>query len=275
MKHVIIIFMFFSSFSFAQKVKFWDIPIQSINFSKFFETERKDTLLTYTTAFSISEFITLKQYKLFLNDVKVDTFNQFSESLLIDSSICSSTCYNKYISNKKFDDYPVIGVSWQSAMKYCKYLTLKDNLSDSIKFIYRLPSILEWGAALNFLGKTSDQNKLYSDWTLNAFEEATYNFEKTQTIYQYHYYLTGVTFDYKTPKYPLCSSTSYNFTDNSLKRKRIIGQSFDHQAETLEYSYRNKYAYSYIGYKDLSFRLIKVEASDFLFNETLKYWGLE
>ena len=267
--------MFFSSFSYAQKVKFRDIPIQNINFSKFFETERKDTLFTNTAAFSISEFITLKQYKLFLNYVKVDTFNQFSESLLIDSSICSNTCYNEYISNKKFDDYPVIGVSWQSAMKYCKYLTLKDNLSDSIKFIYRLPSIVEWGAALNFIGKKSDQNKLYSDWTLNVFEEATYSFGKTQAIYQYHYYLKGVTFDYKTPKYPLSSSTIYNYTDNTHKRKRIIGQSFDHQAETLEYSYRNKYAYSYLGYKYLSFRLIKVKANGFLFNETLKYWDLE
>ena len=250
--------------SFSQKVKFWKIPEQTINFSELYNAEVKDSVLKKVSAFEVSPFITLKQYKSFLNAVKTDTSFHYSDSLLIDSSICSDSCYSEYISNKSVLNHSVVGVSWQSALAFCKYKTIQENDSNTIEFLYRLITIEEWGSMYKFLGKKSDQNKLYSYWTLDNFEESSYGRYLNSPGERYEHIL----------------NQSYRYMAEEadppvLHRKRIIGQSFDHQASTIEFSYRQKYAYSFTGYKDLGFRIVKVQKDDFLFDLILTYWRLD
>jgi hypothetical protein len=131
-------------------------------------------------------------------------------------------------------------------MNYCKWKTLKDNKKGEIQFLYRLPMHSEWISSTSFVKENNipiEIDKKYSEWTLNAFDESVYNFG-SDTYFDYFY-------DHKRTDPPV------------LKRKRVVGESYLYSIPS--YGYGNfRYGYSTIGYRQVSFRIVKTTNKSFL-----------
>jgi Sulfatase-modifying factor enzyme 1 len=232
---------------------FHTVPEQTLNLYEligYLNEDRKDTI----KAFGISDFITYKEYKKYLNSIKRDSSEQFYTSQLPDTNITiDKTVYQEYITSNVYDNYPVLGISWENAMNYCKWKTLKDNKKGEIKFIYRLPKGSEWVATLNFCTENNiklDMDDKYSDWILNSFDETIYNFYMSEFDYVYLH---------KEDDLPV------------LKRKWTVGESYLYYIPSLIDGYPSiRYGYSYIGYQHIAFRIVITKADKSILN----YWGL-
>ena len=139
------------------------LPNETGNYRPPYEEQ---TIIVSIGAFQISHQVSLKEYKEFLYANR--NSKNYSE-LMPDSALYSSTSYKEYMQGNNYDDYPVVGVSWNNAMEFCKWKTLKANKGDSIEMIYRLPTRYEWLAAKNFLNSKipdHDLDKCLADWTI-------------------------------------------------------------------------------------------------------------
>jgi len=214
-------------------------------------------------SFEISSQVTFKQYNLYLESVKKDSTYNFYVSQLPDSNITSKENYKAYISDKKYDVFPVAGISWEAAMNYCKWRTTQENKGTDFKFIYRLPKVSEWLAAYNLLKENdtpNDFNKNFSDWTMGLYFEGSYNF-KVWSSFVYDVVYLQKPGDHDRDK-----------------RKRVIGDSYLFQREKLINHSSGYYAFS--GYRQIAFRLVKEEIknnddSKSLHKNVLAYWGIE
>lgn len=212
-------------------------------------------------SFEISSQVSFKHYKLYLESVKKDSSYNFYSSQLPDSNITSKEKYKDYISNKNYDDFPVAGISWEAAMNYCKWRTLQENKGMEIQFIYRLPKLGEWLAAYNFLETSNSKNdfsKNFSDWTMSTYYEAAVGFDST---FVYDLFL-----DLPSAKDP-----------PRVKRKMVAGNSYLFQSEVLRYLFS---IYTFNGYRQIAFRLVKEEIknsniSKSLYKNVLAYWAIE
>ena len=109
------IFCFFQNSITAQE--FYQIPKQV--FDLYEMTGVKANYIDTVNAFEISQFITLKEYKQFLEDVKADSSKQYYLQMLPDSSIAKTKdVYEKYLNSKKYEKNPVLGVSWDAAVEF-------------------------------------------------------------------------------------------------------------------------------------------------------------
>ncbi len=212
--------------------------------------------------FDISSFVTYGEYKKYLKEIKKDSSNSFYSSQLPDSSMCLPSVYSKYVNSAEYDDYPVLGIRWDAAMDYCRWMTIRNN-NDTIKDIYYLPTYLQWIDAYDYFNGSeilTDLNKDYSDWLLNSKDESFYNRLDTTYAFNYMYLANG-----KEPRV--------------LKRKFVIGDSyFFKQAILLNY-YRYTY-YSDCGYRQIGFRYVKYsikgkQVSTIPEFNLLKYWRLD
>ncbi len=212
-------------------------------------------------SFEISSQVTFRQYKLYLESVKKDSSYKFYLSQLPDSNITSKENYKAYISNKKYDDFPVTGISWEAAMNYCKWKTIQENKGTDLKFIYRLPQVSEWLAAYHFLEKSNSRNdfsKNFSDWTMSLYFEGAFGFK------------TSFSYDISYLQKPDDRARD--------KRKIAIGDSYLFQTEKLLTHSTGYYAFN--GYRHIAFRLVKEEIkktdnSKSLLKNILTYWDLE
>jgi hypothetical protein len=234
--------------------KFHAIPEQSLNLHELIGSEHGYKIDT-VNKFFISDFITYKEYKKYLKAVKTDSSEQFYISQLPDTNITiDKAVYQEYITSSAYDNFPVLGISWENAMNYCKWKTLKDNKKGKIKFIYRLPKGSEWVALLNFCtvnNITVDINDKYSDWILNSFDETIYNFSMSEFDYIYLH---------KADDPPV------------LKRKWNVGESYLYCIPSLIDDYPLiRYGYSDIGYQHIAFRIVKTKVN----KDILKYWEIE
>ncbi len=227
------------------------IPTQTLNLFKMIGAISKAKEST-VKSFQISEFVSFKEYKTYLNAIKKDSTMEFYLSQFPDSNISSPEAYRKYISIDEYDDYPVLGITWESAMNFCRWKTLADN-KDSIKFYYRLPVVSEWLAAYHYYTQNkikNDMNDKYSDWLYSNFDEATYGYKEDFEFM----------FDYPYP---------YKKTDPMvLKRMRVIGDSymFQHDPSFLipgvyYFPLLNNYYYAYEGQRHVAFRYVKINTS--------------
>ena len=214
-------------------------------------------------SFEISRQVTFKQYKLYLESVKRDSSYNFYISQLPDSNITSKENYANYISNKKYNDFPVAGISWEAAMNYCKWRTLQENKNGDLKFIYRLPKLSEWLAAYDFLETGNNKNdfsKDFSDWTMNTYFEGIFGF-KTDSAFVFDLFLD----------LPQANDPPRD------KRKMIAGNSYLFQSEVL----RNRFSiYTFNGYRQIAFRLVKEQIengghSTSLYKNILASWGIK
>jgi hypothetical protein len=244
-----------SSYISKQDNNLYSIPSQSKNFHSLYgdTTYKKEQTVE---AFKISEQVTFKEYKEYLAAIKKDSSEKYYLSQLPDTNIAiDKDVYNTYITSKEYDNYPVLGISWDNAMNYCKWKTIKDNGSDSIDFIYRLPRRLEWLAAYHYLkvnNKKHDFNQNYSDWLLNAYEETWSSFTKEADV--------DYTYDALVDDHPV------------LKRKRVLGNSYLYTKEKpLNLIW---YGYEYEGYRQIAFRYVKVKINE-AEKSVIKKWKLK
>jgi hypothetical protein len=210
-------------------------------------------------SFMISHFINLGEYKKYLADIKRDSANEFFLLQLPDSSITSSENYTKYITDDKYNSSPVVGIRWDAAMNYCKWLTLKENKSTGIQYVYRLPKVSEWLLAKKYLNEAAiqnDLNKNYSDWTVCLYYEGAYSFGN---------------FSYDVIYYPKKTDPARG------RRSRVIGNSFLFQHETLK-EFSGSF-YQFNGYRQIAFRIVREyikDAGQIKSNSSnlLKYWNI-
>jgi formylglycine-generating enzyme required for sulfatase activity len=68
-----------------------------------------------------------------------------------------------YFTNPVYDNYPVVGVTWEGARFYCLWRSKEENKKaegqkDALLLNYRLPTQYEWDYAMTFLDKASNEN---------------------------------------------------------------------------------------------------------------------
>jgi formylglycine-generating enzyme required for sulfatase activity len=90
--------------------------------------------------------VSVRQYNDYLKSVKEDSTSQFYETVLPD---LSKAPFNDYFVNKKFLDFPAVGISLRQAENFCKWLTNKENQKLKNKGKppvqnYRIPFEVEW-----------------------------------------------------------------------------------------------------------------------------------
>ena len=243
------------------------IPTQTIDAYKLLGDTSNSFIETIET-FEISDFVSYKAYKLYLMAIKKDSTNSFYLSQLPDTNLGPKEVYEKYIKSDDYDNFPVLGISWENAMNYCKWKTLNENPKDSIIFIYRLPVCSEWLAAYTYLQKnkvSNDFNTSYSDWLMNSKDESLYMFSN-DTVFPFDYI-----YFHKKNDPPV------------LKRKFVIGDSFLYQHKRLLDYYMASF-YATQGYRQIAFRTVKESVSKSkklkLLNHSLdesllNYWGLK
>jgi len=210
--------------------------LDALTFSPVYITLSADSLQSGAPDFELSNFITLGQYKRYLNVLKQDTTITYYQQQLPDSMMCLPTCFHEYMSNAAYDDHPVVGVSWDSAMRYCNWKMEQDNDKDGKKFIYRLPSCSEWNVAATSNRPPPDIDTHYADWTLNTKDES-FLAEDHQHFEAYYYFAL--------PNDPPV-----------MKRKVVLGQSFL-RAHGDPIDYLNFSYYAFEGYRHVSFRLLR------------------
>ncbi len=223
------------------------IPQQKIYFPNCTENEEEISV----EAFEISDFISLGEYKEYLVEIKKDSSYEYYVSQLPDSSITiQEDVFVEYLQDPEYENYPVLGISWENAMNYCKWKSLKEN-NGEMKFIYRLPLYPEWLAAQIYLEKETlehDFNKHFSDFLLNSYSD-----KRLREV------LDNIYFHKK-------NDHAYS------KRKVVIGNSyrFNNQDDfrILPYSFANK------GHRHIGFRIVKTKINA-LEKQVLKYWTYE
>ncbi len=81
----------------------------------------------------------------------------------IANNVIDTTIYGNYFKNKKFENYPVIGISYIQAEYYCKWKNYLESTrtkkNNSLLPIYRLPSAEEWNYAASFYLTLDTSNK--------------------------------------------------------------------------------------------------------------------
>ena len=201
----------------------------------------KPSLQIEIESFEMSNQITLADYKEYLKSIEKDSSQRYYYSQLPDSSILPRILYNNYLSDKDFENYPVIGISWDNAMNYCRWKTFKENDSDSLVFIYRLPYLSEWLSAYQYFEKHLDLKLTseYADWLLNTKDSQPLDTD-------------SIDFDY------------FYIDDNHndiavLLRKWVCGDNWFYSRNKLIDLFRYNNFYAFQGYNFVSFRYVKYE----------------
>lgn len=202
-----------------------------------------DSISSYNIeGFEISNFVTYFEYKKYLFAIKRDSSTAYYHSQLPDSNISQDVkIYLEYLNTSKYDQYPVLGISWNNAMNYCTWKNRMENISDTAEGAYRLPNTSEWISAYFYFEKQNikhDLNNKYTDWLLSAYSESAHEFGSDAIYFGLNYV--------------------YHATENDrpvYHRKRFIGNSYLYDQENLlEIS---GYGYDYTGYRHVGFRIVK------------------
>ena len=102
------------------------------------------------------------EYKLFMSYLKNTNHQDLYSKCLLDTAAWSKNedLQDKYPSRKAYDNYPVVTVSHEAAIEYCRWLTAQYNADPKRTFkkiIARLPTEAEWTEAAS----GGNNNKLY------------------------------------------------------------------------------------------------------------------
>lgn len=186
--------------------------------------------------FEISRQVSLGEYKRFLEAMRRDSGEAYAQKLLPDSSIAEPAKYRLYLNDPVYEAYPVVGVSWENAFRYCLWRSLSE--LERQECFYRLPTQAEWLAANQYLAEknSSDFNKDYADWLVNAYYENAYSFI-----------------------HDLNPDVSKDGTENESaanKRKRYIGNSYKISFRDPS-SFNGLYQYKTSGHPFLGFRCVR------------------
>ncbi len=246
--------LFSSTLSLAQKNEFKHFQEREATTADWFglssseayvySVNQRDTVSV--SSFEMSSFITWKQYKIFLEDVKRMLGNEPYSALL---PKLPADHLSECLTTKTFDKLPVTGVSWTNAGEYCKWRMVVDNTEfddNGLHISYRLPFLGEWLSANDQLegkGKKHDLNRTYADWTLNSMDESM------QFDFDYFY-------------------TAHANDHPSMKRKMVIGANFQYQFSDFRQYSQSFYQDS--SYAHIGFRLVREIEEPFSYLEDLQ-----
>jgi hypothetical protein len=146
----------------ANSAKLWEPEPNGMCFipAGSFVLKRTDGITTKEFQVTIDAFwmnqaeVSVKQYFEYLTSVKKDSSDKAYSSALPN---IDKAPFKDYFSNRKYADFPVVGVSLIQAMDYCKWLTRTENQKLKSKGKppvqnFRIPSEVEWVYA-SFGGK--------------------------------------------------------------------------------------------------------------------------
>lgn len=117
-----------------------------------FVLKRTDGITTKDFEVTIDPFwmnqaeVSVKEYLEYTESVKKDSSKLSYESALPNRD---KAPFNDYYSNKKYSDFPVVGISLQQAQNFCKWKTRVENQKLKVKgkppvLDYRIPTEVEW-----------------------------------------------------------------------------------------------------------------------------------
>ncbi len=167
-------------------------PMRSVEVPSFYMADKEVTNKQYRD-FLVDHVLTLKEKAIFLGRLKViekdnsgqvvnlwrNLFAQADEKGLLPDTNCwhmdfpyayNHPLVSTYLWHPAFDDYPVVGVTWQQANAYCGWLTESVNAGRKVKGLdalpaFRLPTEAEWEyAALGSKEKPLKLNYPFYPW---------------------------------------------------------------------------------------------------------------
>ncbi|MEL7222509.1 MAG: SUMF1/EgtB/PvdO family nonheme iron enzyme [Bacteroidota bacterium] len=167
----LLLFGFLSS---AQSSKgFYSIPAQQFNYQPSIDEgidttfiQRAKVHTISTDDFSLSRQISLADYKVFVAAQPVEE----QQKHYPDSNITTANAYREYWETDDYNKYPALGISWDSALAYCRWRTLSEQKDGSYTYYYILPTLKQWLNAFRYLDgkrKKHDLNRDYADWLFN------------------------------------------------------------------------------------------------------------
>lgn len=207
-------------------------------------TGRKSNVKTKYQGFEISDFITVGEYKVFLEVLYKDSGEFIYNKYLPQPNINEKTCIDAFWSNANYDNDPAIGVSWESALAYCKWSEKQQGSASN--YSYRLPNVYEWTIYASQYAELNLKNfGNYSEWTINAKDESL-----NETISKFK-------------KDPL-NTFEYDHKESDpqvLKRKIVLGNNFMEKFKfPIDAADRNYYANE--GYRTIGFRILRTQTHE-------------
>lgn len=231
---VLLLFIWPLNAIWAQPLEFIDVPKQKINLNRIAGLEG-GTVQKYSK-FRMSQQINLRQYKAYLSDVKRDSNEIFYQTQLPNFSKRPELTA-QYLNAVHLDDYPVVGVSMDNALLFANWYQRKWASKGNS---FRLPTISEF--MLLHARDTNvliGQEALFSNWTLNSYDESAGIFANNKSGFPYEYIYHHKSGDPKVKK-----------------RKMIIGNSFFMQKKDPMF-FSNFGYYADLGYTFVSFRIVE------------------
>jgi len=210
-KFKLIFFIFILlAFNYTFSQKFYPVPSTIIDISNF----SPNTTQLNVNRFSISEFITVSDYKDYLNSIRKDSSLKFYHSQLPKSNIISKKMMREILKSENLQDEPMPCVTWISAKNYCKWLTSKA-VENNLNYSYDIP-FLSQVIAFNNLYELSDTKKLLT-WTNNNYDESIMASSK---YFEYSY--DALNSDSPALKRKIIYGTSYHMTASQIQLSKLL-----------------------------------------------------
>jgi formylglycine-generating enzyme required for sulfatase activity len=176
------------------------IPAGSFVLKRTDGTKTKEFKVTVDPFWMNQAEVSVKEYFQYTESVKRDSVKQFYETALPDYN---KAPFKDYFSNKKYSDFPIVGISLQQAQNFCKWKTRSENQKLKAKgkppvLDYRIPTEVEWVYASTggknpgevMIPKTTELSKIsenkpndwglynmsgnVSEWTNTSFDPGKY-----------------------------------------------------------------------------------------------------
>jgi formylglycine-generating enzyme required for sulfatase activity len=173
--------------------------------------------------------VTNKEYRLFLNNLKKQKNYDLYVKCMVDTTKWNTTfpnafndaMTNLYAGHPAFDNYPVVNISYEGAVAYCKWLTeqynaqIEKNNSSYPYVIFRLPTEQEWRYAAGSknakaLTPFPNDNIYNCDPTITGKKKSK---NATDTSMQCMY-LANIKFEQKTTSTPENKNSTKNYEEN-------------------------------------------------------------
>lgn len=207
-------------------------------------TGKKSNLKTKYPEFEISDLITVGEYNVFLEALFKDSGEIIYNKYLPQPNLNEKAVIDAFWSNTNFANEPAIGVSWESALAYCKWSEKMQGSASN--YSYRLPNVYEWTIYASQSNELRLKNVgFYSEWTINTMDESlNENFSKSK-------------------KDPL-NTYEYKHNENDpqvLKRKIVLGSNFMEKFKfPIDAAVRGYYANE--GYRTIGFRILRTQTHE-------------
>jgi formylglycine-generating enzyme required for sulfatase activity len=230
------------------------IPAGSFVLKRTDGSTTKDFTVTIDPFWMNQTEVTVKQYFDYLKSVKIDSSEQAYQTALPN---IDKAPFKDYFSNKKYADFPIVGVSFKQASSYCMWLTSVENQKLKSKgkppvLDFRIPSEVEWVYAsfgnkdpvVPSIPKSVELSKVSAnkpnDWGLyNMFSNVS---EWTNTSFDPGKYLMAVQ-NYPTSDFDKIIVHGNNFKESLINDKLILNG-----ADSYDYV-GFRYVRSYLGPK--------------------------